>query len=194
MKGNYGPGQPRTPQSDMSQRGVPDVLDADPTELIEGAIGARAAAERLRFAVREAARRGEGVRVETPDGRSLTGGGDVLAEAVILDGEAALDVGLATALLLQDVCVRLDEQRHLMEATYPVPVMVGGASLPHPGSATPEDAPEAPCPIPGYHPNHLWWGRPTDGGVAGAPVIQQRYFCKGVRYPAPQVRTPQGSP
>jgi hypothetical protein len=174
----------------------PGVLDADPTELVEGAISGRAAAQQLRAAVREAARTGQGVKIETPDGRTISGGDDILSEAVSLEEAAQLDVALATALLLQDVCVRLDELRRTSEpppqqpfasgSGFAVPrEMLGLPPLPHPGSATPEDAPEMPCVIEAYHTNHLWWGRPSDQGIVGAPVTQTRYFCPGVRWTAP---------
>jgi hypothetical protein len=155
---------------------TPGVLNADPNDLIEGAISMRSSAEELRHGVRQAAREGGGLRVRTPDGRTLDGGEDVLHEAARLEDAAHLDVTLATALLLQDVCARLDDLRRATGEAAPVP---------HPGQATPESAPEVPCVIEIYHPNHLWWSRPTDGGVRGAPVTQVRYFCPGVRWQPP---------
>jgi hypothetical protein len=186
----------------------PGVLDADPTELVEGAISGRAAAQELRAAVRRAAREGRSVGITAPDGRTITGGDDILGEAARLEKAALLDVALATALLLQDVCVRLDELRRTSEpppqqpfasGSGPVipremlglpPKFAGAADVnraaygdqvpyPHPGSATPEDAQPAPCPTTAYHPNHLWWGPPLPG------VPQERFFCNGVRWTPP---------
>jgi hypothetical protein len=174
------------------EKPAPGVPDADPTELIEGAISARAAAEQLRGAVRTAAREGRTVGVTTPDGRTVIGGEDILLEAAQLDGAAELDAVIAAALLLQDVCVRLDELRRqaeppperpifstMVDGPFVVPREMLGRTL--------EDAPERPCTIKGYHPNHLWWGPPeVVPGPVGAASLQPRYFCNGVRWQRPQ--------
>lgn len=189
-----------------AEKPAPGVPDADPTELIEGAISARAAAAQLRAAVRTAGRTGQSVKIQTPDGRTVSGGDDVLLEAAQLDGAAELDAVLATALLLQDVCVRLDELRRQAEPPPSAPIfstaadvnraaygdgvpfaipreMLGLPPVPPPGVATPEDAPERPCAIKGYHPNHPWWGPPEIvPGPVGAVSQQPRYFCNGVRW------------
>lgn len=183
------------------EKPAPGVLDADPTELIEGAIAARAAAEQLRAAVRTAAREGRSVGVTTPDGRNVTGGDDILLEAAQLDGAAELDAVLATALLLQDVCVRLDELRRQTEPPPPAPIFSTAADVNRAAygdkvpfaipremlGLPPEDAPERPCTIKGYHTNHLWWGPPVIApGPVGAVSQQPRYFCNGVRWQRPQ--------
>lgn len=177
------------------EKPAPGVPDADPTELIEGAISARAAAQQLRSAVRTAAQEGRTVGVTTPDGRSITSGDDILLEAAQLDGAVALDAVLATALLLQDVCVRLDELRRVLD--FPQRVMTTPETAVHTRvgdkapfavpremlGLPPEDAPERPCTIKGYHTNHLWWGPPVIvPGPVGAVSQQPRYFCNGVRW------------
>lgn len=146
------------------------------------------AAQRLRTAAMTPNQR---VSVVTPDGRVLNGAEAILDEAVTLEGRAELDTALGMLLLLVDIRAMLAEVR---EQVSNPPVIIDTqtqifastpGSIPHPGSATPEHAPAMPCPIPGYHSNHLWWGPPSKDGV-----YQPRLFCDGVRWQPPETAGP----